>query len=66
MKNVGSIDRGVRLVIALGLFSILFLLQGGSRWLGLLGFVPLLTGTFGMCPLYSIFGMNTYPKSGKK
>ena len=40
MKNVGSIDRAVRLVLAVGLFSLLFLLQGGTRWLGLIGFVP--------------------------
>ena len=28
---------------------------------GYLGVVPLLTGAIGMCPLYSILGINTCP-----
>jgi cadmium resistance protein CadD (predicted permease) len=57
--NVGKIDKGVRLVLALALFSLFVLLQGDRKWLGLLGFVPLLTGLISWCPLYTLFGVNT-------
>ncbi|MDR3482523.1 MAG: DUF2892 domain-containing protein [Burkholderiaceae bacterium] len=57
--NVGKIDKGVRLVLALALLSLFVLLQGDSKWLGLLGFVPLLTGLINWCPLYTLFGVST-------
>lgn len=57
--NVGSVDKIVRLVMALVLFSLFFVLPGDQKWFGLVGFVPLLTGLMNWCPLYSIFGINT-------
>jgi hypothetical protein len=36
-----------------------FILSGGIRWIGLIGFIPLITGIFGYCPLYSLFGVST-------
>ncbi len=57
--NVGKIDKMVRLVLALVLFSLFFVLQGDAKWLGLLGLVPLATGLASWCPLYTLFGMNT-------
>lgn len=57
--NVGSVDKIVRLVMALVLFSLFFVLSGDQKWFGLVGFVPLLTGLMNWCPLYSIFGINT-------
>lgn len=57
--NVGKIDKGVRLVLAIALFSLYFLLQGDAKWLGLLGLVPLMTGLISWCPLYLLFGVNT-------
>jgi hypothetical protein len=33
--NVGSVDRGVRVVIGLALLGLLFVLNGDARWLGL-------------------------------
>jgi hypothetical protein len=30
---------------------------------GLVGLVPLVTGLAGTCPLYSIFGLSTCPKT---
>jgi hypothetical protein len=38
--NVGSIDRTVRIVVGLALLSLVFLLNGSGRWLGLIGVVP--------------------------
>lgn len=58
-SNVGSADKVIRLVMALVLFSLFFVLQGDQKWFGLIGFVPLLTGLLNWCPLYTIFGINT-------
>ena len=63
--NVGSIDRVVRLVLGLALLSAFFLLAGPLRWLGLVGVVLLLTAAFGLCPLYSVLGINTRPTAHK-
>lgn len=57
--NVGSIDKVLRLVLALALASLYFILPGEQKWLGLLGLVPLLTGLINWCPLYTVFGINT-------
>ncbi len=59
--NVGSIDRVVRVVLGLALLSAFFLLAGPLRWLALAGLVLLLTAAFGLCPLYSVLGINTCP-----
>ena len=61
-SNVGSVDKIVRLVMALALFSLFFVLPGDQKWFGLVGFVPLLTGLMNWCPLYTIFGINTCRK----
>jgi len=61
-KNVGSIDRILRIVIGLALIAGFFLNTDGSyRWLYLLGVIPLATGLMSSCPLYSIFGFSTCP-----
>lgn len=55
-KNVGGIDRSVRIVAGLVLIGIA--LAGVSPW-GWVGVVPLATGLMGWCPPYAIFGMST-------
>lgn len=62
-KNVGSLDKVIRLVLALGLFSLFFIFEGNARFLALFGFVPLLTGFMNFCPLYTVFGCSTRPKA---
>ena len=60
-SNVGGIDKILRIaagVIVLGLF---FVLEGNARYWALVGLVPLFTGLFNFCPLYSIIGVNTCP-----
>lgn len=64
--NVGSIDRVVRVVLGLGLLSAVFWLEGSMRWFGLIGLVPLLTGIFSFCPLYTVLGIKTCPTSPQK
>ena len=58
-KNVGGVDRVVRIVVGLGLLSLLFLLDGNSRWWGLIGLGSLATGALGWCPAYLPFGIKT-------
>lgn len=58
-KNVGSFDKIFRIVVGLGLLSLLFLLEAPMRYLGLIGLVPLGTALMGWCPLYTLFGINT-------
>lgn len=56
--NEGAMDRGLRIVIGLGLLALAG--TGQTNW-GLLGIVPLLTGVLGSCPLYSVLGVSTCP-----
>jgi len=56
--NVGGIDRVVRVVAGLGLVG--WAVLGGPVW-AWIGVVPLVTGSVGLCPLYSVLGMNTCP-----
>ncbi len=61
-KNVGGIDRILRIVVGLALIAGFFLnAEGAYRWLYLIGIVPLATGLMQSCPLYSILGFNTCP-----
>ncbi len=55
-KNVGGVDRGLR--IALGLAIIVAGVIAGSWW-GALGAIPLLTGLIGWCSPYAIFGISS-------
>lgn len=57
--NVGTIDRVLRVLVGLGLLSLLVLLDGNARWLGLVGLVPLLTAGLRFCPLYTLLGVRT-------
>lgn len=59
--NVGGIDKAARIIAGLVLLSLIFILEGNARWWGLAGLVPLLTGTLGWCPAYTLFGISTCP-----
>ncbi len=59
--NVGTLDRILRIVVGLGLLSLVVLLDGPSRWFGLVGLVPLMTSLMGWCPLYTMLGIRTCP-----
>lgn len=59
-RNVGGIDRILRIVVGLALIAGFFLDPGaGYRWLYLIGIVPLATGLFRTCPLYTLLGVDT-------
>ncbi len=58
-RNVGSVDGWLRVIVGLVLLALVFVLEGGARWLGLIGLVPLITGIAGTCPAYSLLGIRT-------
>ena len=58
-KNVGGIDRAVRIIAGLIILSLFFVLGESYRWWALVGAVPLLTGLIGCCPAYLPFGFRT-------
>lgn len=57
MKNVGTIDRSVRVLAGLVLLSLVFF--GPQTPWGWIGVVPLFTAFLGWCPAYTLFGINT-------
>jgi hypothetical protein len=58
--NVGGLDRILRVILGLGLIAIVFV--GPQTPWGWVGLVPLLTGLFGNCPLYTLLGIRTCPR----
>lgn len=56
-KNVGGIDRTLRIVIGVALIAAAA--TGAVGVWGYLGVVPLLTGLVGWCPPYAMLGFNT-------
>ncbi len=63
MRNVGSVDRVLRIVVGLVLISLVFV--GPRTAWGWMGIVPLLTAVVGICPLYSLLGVKTCPAEPK-
>ena len=59
--NEGLLDRGLRVMAGLLLIGLTATGQIGV-W-GYIGVVLVLTGAVGMCPLYSLLGINSCPVS---
>jgi hypothetical protein len=57
--NEGVIDRGLRVVAGLILIGLAATGTVGA-W-GFVGVIPLVTGAVGMCPIYSLLGIDTCP-----
>lgn len=61
VKNIGSVDRIIRLVVGVALIA--FALGGPAdiswKWVGWIGVVPIATALMGWCALYSILGIRT-------
>lgn len=56
-KNEHTIERVIRVVLGLGLLSLVVV--GPQTMWGLVGLVPLATGAIGSCPLYTLVGFST-------
>ena len=63
-RNVGGVDRVLRIVVGLALLALVVVIDGPARWWGLVGLVALLTGLARTCPLYAMLGINTCPLRG--
>lgn len=61
-RNIGSVDRVVRVLLGLGLLSMVFV--GPKTMWGLIGILPLATAWMSFCPLYRLFGLSTCPRGG--
>lgn len=61
--NVGSIDRGLRIVA--GVVLITLAATGIFAPWGWIGILPLLTGIFKFCPAYTLFGISSCPINKK-
>ncbi len=57
--NEGGLDRILRILVGLAVLSLAFV--GPKTPWAYVGLVPLITGLVGICPLYSILGLNTCP-----
>lgn len=55
-RNEGTMDRTLR--VFAGVLLVCLALTGVTAW-GWIGVVPLVTGLFGTCPVYSLLGINT-------
>jgi membrane-associated protease RseP (regulator of RpoE activity) len=63
-RNVGSIDRGLRIIFGLVLIAYAIPIgfsQTGWNWVGWIGVIPILTAVFSTCPAYSLLGISTCP-----
>lgn len=58
-RNEHKVERVLRVALGVGLIAIAFV--GPKTPWGFVGFVPLLTGLLGSCPLYTVFGISTCP-----
>lgn len=58
-ENVGGLDKWARILI--GSLLVGLALTGAIGMWGWIGLVPMLTGIFGYCPAYSIFGWSSCP-----
>lgn len=61
--NVGGIDRILRILAGLALIALAA--TGTIGIWGWIGVIPLLTGIFQFCPVYTMLGMNTCPMDKK-
>lgn len=61
-QNVGNTDRWIRIVLGVVLLSLIVFLDGGIRWIGLIGLIPLITGLINFCPIYALLKISTKSK----
>jgi hypothetical protein len=65
VKNMGSVDRVVRTILAVA-FIVGAVILGGWFWiLGALGVIFLVTALTSSCPLYMPFGISTRKKTAE-
>jgi hypothetical protein len=63
-RNVGKVDRAIRIVAGLVVLGLTLVLEGNARWWGLVGLLPLATGLIGWCAVYAPLGIDTCETEG--
>ncbi len=64
-KNMGTLDRAIRIVIAVAIAVLYFTgnLSGlTATVLGIFAIIFIITSTVGFCPLYTVIGLSTCKK----
>jgi len=59
-KNIGSIDKALRVLVGLVLIALVFV--GPQTVWGWIGVPVILIALFGWCPLYKVLGVSTCKK----
>jgi hypothetical protein len=54
--NIGNTDRVIRILLSVLIASLVIYFKS---WWGLVAIVPLATGLSLLCPVYTVFGVNT-------
>jgi hypothetical protein len=65
-KNLNMIDRIVRLLLAIGVFTMIYMdaLQGAWAWvLGIFSVILVGTSFISWCPIYYSLGLSTAPRT---
>ena len=57
MRNVGTADKIIRILVGIGVVALVFV--GPKTPWGWLGLVPLFTALVGWCPLYTVLRVRT-------
>jgi len=55
-KNVGSLDKTLRIIIGIVVLGIGIYYKS---WFGLIGLVPIITALTGWCPAYTVCGLSS-------
>lgn len=58
-QNEGTVDRVLRVALGLAILSLAFI--GPKTPWAYFGIIPIVTGAMGVCPVYSLLGINTCP-----
>ncbi len=58
-KNIGTLDRAVRLILGALVLGLFGALTGPWKYLTLLGLIPVGTALTGNCPIYSLLGKSS-------
>jgi hypothetical protein len=56
VRNLGTIERVLRIILGIGLLGLFGALPNPWRYLTLIGLIPLGTGLLGHCPAYRALG----------
>ncbi|MFV1996570.1 MAG: DUF2892 domain-containing protein [Acidiferrobacterales bacterium] len=60
LKNVGSVDQMIRIVLGVALLGLIYFIEGPWRWgVGLVGVVLIATALVRWCPIFATIGLNS-------